>query len=61
MKNLGLDYFSIQIKLALSYSENFNEIFFEQTSISDRPVDFIFPNYSNNLLTTLSAKALYYP
>ena len=61
MENLGLDYFSIQIKWALSYSENFNEIFFERTSISDRSVDFIFPNYSNNLLTTLSAKALYYP
>ena len=61
MKNLELYYFSIQIKWALSYSEIFNKNFFEQTSISDRSVDFIFPNYSNNLLTTLSAKALYYP
>lgn len=47
IKNLGLDYFGIHIKWALSYSENFNEIFFERTSISDRSVDFIFPNYSN--------------
>ena len=61
IKNLGLDYFGIHIKWALSYSENFNEIFFERTSISDRSVDFIFPNYSNNLLTTLFVKVSYYP